>query len=66
MLMSLENKVGKIREIIITKFTINHERFSRAIEKNISNIRPRTIFRNVYPKIISKIFTHGASRNTRI
>ena len=31
---NLENKVGKIRDII-PKFTINREPFSRAIEKNI-------------------------------
>ena len=32
MLMSLENKVGKIRDIYIPKITINRELFSRAIE----------------------------------
>ena len=32
MLMSLENNVRKIREII-PKFTINHQRFCCAIEK---------------------------------
>ena len=39
MLMSLENKVGKIREIIIPKYSvyINHERFSRAIEKYLKH-----------------------------
>ena len=31
---NLENKVGKIRDII-PKFTINREPFSRAIEKKI-------------------------------
>ena len=43
MLMSLENKVGKIRP----KFTINHQRFCCAIEKNIWNVRPRTIVANL-------------------
>ena len=34
----------------IPKFTINHQRFCCAIEKNILNIRPRTIIANPFKK----------------
>ena len=68
MLMSLENKVGKIRQIYLNS-PLYRQRFCCAIEKNIYiwNIRPRTIVANLHAlKCVPQLQSQCACAETHV